>query len=193
MRVSAEGLAFIKREEGLPRKNSDGKYPPYLDRAAKPPVATIGYGMTHWPDGRKVSMDDAPITIEEADDHFRRTLQDYEMTVTNALTRKPTQAQFDAMVSLCWNIGRGGFQGSTVVKRYNAGDIVGAAEAFAMWNKTGGQPHPVLTARRAREAAMFLGSHPKDDTSPPPMSPQQVDQPRGWLAGILAAIFGRRA
>jgi lysozyme len=62
-----------------------------------------------------------------------------------------TQNQFDALYSLCFNIGEGAFKKSTVVKRLNANDYKGAADAILMWNKPS-----VLEKRRKRERDLFL-------------------------------------
>ena len=63
------------------------------------------------------------------------------------------QNQFDALVSLVFNIGTGAFARSTLLKRLNVGDYNGAAEAFLMWRNAGGKP--ILLNRRKREKALF--------------------------------------
>lgn len=63
-----------------------------------------------------------------------------------------------AVVSLTYNIGIGGFCGSTVRKRIDAGDVSGGCRAMLAWNKARVRgklvPVPGLTARREREAAL---------------------------------------
>ncbi len=49
------------------------------------------------------------------------------------------QNQFDALVSLTYNIGTGAFNKSTVVKKLNASDIRGAADQFDVGGSTGGE------------------------------------------------------
>lgn len=65
-----------------------------------------------------------------------------------------------AAVSFAYNIGVGGYCGSTAAKRFNAGNYRGGCDAFMAWNKArvGGVLRPVqgLTNRRARERAMCL-------------------------------------
>ena len=63
------------------------------------------------------------------------------------------QAQFDALYSMCFNIGETNFKKSTVVKKLNENDLQGAADAILMWNKPA-----VLTNRRKRERDLFLGA-----------------------------------
>jgi lysozyme len=64
--------------------------------------------------------------------------------------------QFDACVSLCFNIGVGGFTHSTVLRRINAGDLDGAAAAFIMWDMQGGTVLQGLVNRRNDERAWFI-------------------------------------
>ena len=64
-----------------------------------------------------------------------------------------TQNQFDALYSLCFNIGETNFKKSTVVRKLNEKDYQGAADAILMWNKPA-----VLEGRRKRERALFLGA-----------------------------------
>jgi lysozyme len=61
------------------------------------------------------------------------------------------QHQFDAMVSLCFNIGQGGFAGSTVAREAKAGRTQAAGDAFRKW----GNPS-ILKPRRERERTLFL-------------------------------------
>jgi lysozyme len=61
-----------------------------------------------------------------------------------------------ALISLSYNIGSGGFCGSTLVKKLNAGDIEGACNQFPRWNRAGGKVVRGLTIRRAKEQALCL-------------------------------------
>ena len=96
------------------------------------------------------------ITQADADRWLVEGLRKYEDAVLKACDRVPTQNQFDAMASLCWNIGPGNFARSSVVRRLNQGDITGAGNAFRLWNKAGGVVLKGLTARREAERALFL-------------------------------------
>ena len=49
------------------------------------------------------------------------------------------QNQFDALVSLSYNIGTSAFSGSTLVKKLNANDYHGAADQFDVWVNAGGK------------------------------------------------------
>jgi lysozyme len=91
------------------------------------------------------------ITEREAEDILTRDLFKYEQGVTTALTRRPTQPQFDAMVSLCYNIGPGAFRKSSALRLFNQGDKTKAANALLLWNKAGGKVLKGLTRRREAE------------------------------------------
>ena len=82
------------------------------------------------------------------------------MNCTPGLKPERLAPQRAAAVSLAYNIGVAGFCRSTAARRFNAGDIRGACQAFMSWNKAKvrGVLRPVqgLTSRRARERAMCL-------------------------------------
>ena len=67
-----------------------------------------------------------------------------------------TQNQFDALVSLVFNIGGANFASSTLVKKFNAGDIQGAADQFPRWKNASGKEMKGLVRRRAAERELFL-------------------------------------
>ena len=143
--VSQDGIELIKRFEGLEVQS-------YRDVAG---IWTIGYGHT----GPEVGPG-MRISEGEAEQLLARDLERFEEGVAGAVTAPITQAQFDALVSLSYNIGVGAFRRSTALRRLNKGDFEGAAEAITWWNKAtvNGRKRPVLglTRRRAAEAALFL-------------------------------------
>ena len=76
----------------------------------------------------------------------------------NRLVKVPLkQHQFDALVSLVFNIGETNFARSTLLKNLNANDFKGAAEQFLVWKNAGGRPLNGLLNRRKREKDMFNG------------------------------------
>lgn len=95
-------------------------------------------------------------TIQEADEWFASDLADFSSGVTVRIGPAPTtQNQFDAMVSLAYNIGIAGYGGSTVLRDHRAGDYDGAAAAFLLWDEQAGQVLQGLVSRRMAEAEIY--------------------------------------
>lgn len=139
---------------------------------------TIGYG--HY--GADVTQG-MTITKAQADTMFSNDLVGYCNAVTNSVHVTVTQAQYDMMVSLCYNIGTGGFRGSSVVTYINQGKIQMAADSFLKWNKSGGQVIQGLVRRRSAERQIFLNGYSgaitpttPPSTEPPPLDPSESDK-----------------
>ena len=96
------------------------------------------------------------ITELQASALLMQDVSRFEKGVLEAVKVSLSQHQFDALVSLAFNIGLGAFRASTLVRKLNAGDIAGAAGQFARWNRGDGRVLPGLVVRRAAEAALFL-------------------------------------
>jgi lysozyme len=67
------------------------------------------------------------------------------------------QHEYDAFLSLAYNIGPGAFCGSTLVRRLNAGDYAGACAEILRWDRFHGEPLRGLTLRRQAENRQCLG------------------------------------
>ncbi|SFG88211.1 lysozyme [Methylobacterium gossipiicola] len=106
-------------------------------------VWTIGIGVTTVA-GRTVTPG-MTITSAECDRLFAVTVARYVAAVNRGLKVPVPQHVFDALVSVCYNIGIAGFLGSTFLKRVNAGDLAGARDAILMWRK----PAAIVTRRQA--------------------------------------------
>lgn len=149
METSNKGIALIKEFESF-RKT------PYLCAAGVP---TIGWGTTRYPDKKAVTLADKDITEAVGDMYLHHDLTTFEKAVNKVLTIPIQQSQFDACISLCYNIGQGNFTSSTLVKMLNAGtapDLI--APQFLRWNKAKGKSLAGLTRRRKAEMALFLTS-----------------------------------
>lgn len=120
-------------------------------------MPTIGYGSTRHTDGRRVKITDHPITQAKAEAMLRCDVVRTETAVDNFVTAPLKQNQFDALVSLAYNIGLEAFKDSTLLKKLNARDYAGAADEFLRWNKAKGKVVAGLANRRERERAMFMG------------------------------------
>jgi lysozyme len=140
LRMSADGRAKLMQREGVRTKA-------YRDSVG---VWTIGVGHTAAA-GPPHPVAGMEISRAEVDRLLSRDLGQYEKAV-NAAVRVPlSQGQFDALVSFCFNIGIGGFKGSTVVKLLNKRDYRGAADAFMKWVKP-----PEIRGRRESERQQFV-------------------------------------
>lgn len=147
MQLSEKGLNLIKEFEGLSLK-------PYLDVVNIP---TIGYGSTYYRNGKKVSMLDKPISEDEAKSLLAYIAnKDFGEFVNKVVKVELNQNQFDALVSFAYNLGNGNLQNSTLLKKVNQKDFVGASKEFVKWNKAGGKELVGLTKRREKERDLFL-------------------------------------
>lgn len=140
MKISNAGLDLIKSYEQLRLE----AYMPTPDD-----VPTIGYGHT-----KGVKMGDS-CTEEQALEWLREDCAEAEECVSKFVRVPLTQNEFDALVSLTFNIGCGAFKGSTLLKLLNSHDYDGAAAQFPRWNKQSGKELAGLTRRRADERRMF--------------------------------------
>jgi lysozyme len=166
MTISDAGLNLIKRFEGL-------RLTAYDDGVG---IATVGYGHT-----KGVRLGDK-ITEEQATDFLRVDVAEAADAVARLVTVALTQNQRDALISLVFNIGTGAFEGSTLLRKLNAGDHAGAAEEFTRWNKGGGRVLAGLVRRRAAERELFMSTmSTKPQGEAMPLAP--------FIAAALPAII----
>lgn len=142
MKISTNGIDLICSFEGLRLKAYD-------DGVG---VWTIGYGTTVI-NGTKVKKGDI-CTVEQAKSYMAQDLKQFESAV-NQVKVPLNQNQYDALVSLAYNIGVSAFLNSTLLKKLNAKDYKGAAAQFDRWNRAGGKVMRGLTNRRASEKRLF--------------------------------------
>lgn len=145
MRISQAGIDFIKRQEQL-------RLTAYLDTIAKPPVYTIGYGVT----GPEI-VEGLVWTNQQAESELQTRLEGLGNSLTALIKYPVSQGQFDAMMSLAWNIGLGALSSSTLLSKFNAGDVRGAALEFIRWDHAGGVEVLGLRNRRLHEMVTFCG------------------------------------
>jgi lysozyme len=182
MKVNDAAKDLIRSFEGF-------KGTAYLDELAKPPVWTIGYGTTAAAGVGIQPRAGMTISKAEAELYFNRTVDKFAAKIAPMVTMSVNENEFGAFVSLAYNIGPGAFSKSSVLRRFNAGDKAGAADAFRMWNKAGGKVWPGLVRRREAERALFLtpvkGAAVKEPSKDIPQAAS-----KGWLAKLLQLIFG---
>lgn len=119
-RLSARGIAHLKRKEGWSAT-------PYKDQAGYP---TIGYGHKIRPGEYFTVIDEA-----QGEQLLLADLAEAEAAVQRLVAVQLTTGQYDALVSLVFNVGAGAIEKSTLLRKLNAGDTAGAADEFLRWNK----------------------------------------------------------
>jgi lysozyme len=140
-------MRLLKEFEGE-KKDSEGNhiaYPATAEERAKG-IWTIGYGYTYnVKEGDKITQDEAESLF------ITSVAKEYGRVVFEKVTNKIVNPnQLAAMISLAYNIGEGGFRGSSVLKAINAGDFDKAAKGFMMWVTPA-----ILKPRREKEVALF--------------------------------------
>ena len=143
MSALAHAVALIKRWEGC-------KLEAYPDPGTGGAPWTIGWGSTGPGIHKGVRW-----TQAQADDRLAQDVERFLKGVRSVVKRPATDAQLGAMTSLAYNIGASAFAKSTLLRKFNAGDIGGAAAEFLRWNRSGGKVMRGLTNRRADEKKVF--------------------------------------
>lgn len=177
MRISQAGLDLIKRFEGL-------SLTAYKDVAGVP---TIGYGTTRYPNGSMVRLGDK-CTEAQAGEYLREAVIGCEEAVSQYIGVPLSQAQFDALVSLVYNVGAGAFSESTLRRKLNAADYRGAAVEFDRWVYAGGRKIEGLIKRRRAERELFESGLdvPQSGAPVPGAGTPPVAETATYLAGEAA-------
>jgi lysozyme len=170
MKISDAGLDLIKSSEGCRLKA-------YRCSAG---VLTIGYGSTgtHVHEGMEIYQADAETLL-------RLDVGRFEKAVFKTCPQI-SQPAFDACVSLCYNIGEGAFAKSSVARLHNAGKYAEAGQSFMLWNKAAGKVSRGLTARRAKESALYLSDQFDAEYIPP--SEAEGEKPLGLSKTINGQV-----
>ena len=140
--LSASALVGIALHEG------------YSDTAITPvpgDVPTIGFGTTA---GVRAGDHTTP---PKALARALTDVQRFEGALKKCVTVPLHQYEYDAYVSLAYNIGPGAFCSSSLVKKLNAGDYEGACQQVLVWDKFKGRPLRGLTIRRQEEYNLCVG------------------------------------
>jgi lysozyme len=180
MRVNQEAIDLIKEFEGL-------KLTAYQDSVG---VWTIGYGTTAAAGVGITPRQGMTITQSEAEWYLQKAIQKFADAIKPSITAPVNENQFGAMVSLAYNVGPNAFKRSSVLKRFNSGDIAGAADAFRLWNKARnaktGKMEVLrgLVRRREAERALFLKPVAVKAVAP---NPAPIG---GFWQGLVAVLSG---
>lgn len=153
--ISEKGLSLIRSFEGLVLH-------PYLDQVSIP---TIGWGTTHYENGKAVTMKDPAITKARADELLLFEVQAKGYVLNQSLDKYKivvNQNQYDALSSFAYNVGIGGLIGSTLFRklRANPNDPTIRNE-FLKWDKAHKKDGTLitlsgLTKRRGEEAELYF-------------------------------------
>ncbi len=141
MKISKEGIALIKKFEGL-------ELEAYQDSVG---VWTIGYGHT------KDVEQGLTITEEEAETMLMIELEEYEGYIEKLVKVPLTQCQFDALVCWVYNLGPTNLSRSTLLTVLNQARFDDVPSEIKRWNKAGGEVLQGLVRRREAEAMLFKG------------------------------------
>lgn len=139
--LSVAGVGFLQKWE-------DTRPVAYLDIVGVPTICT---GSTK---GVRIGQ------VATPDECAARLIEDSTYAgkaLARCVTAPVTQRQYDALVSLGFNIGGGAICASTLVRKLNQGDCRGSAEQFLRWDYAGGQKVRGLTNRRKAERELFIG------------------------------------
>lgn len=125
---------------------------PYLCPAGIP---TIGYGATYYETGHSVTLHDAPIKKERAEELLIWMVSTrYLPAVIQLCPGIDTPERLAAIIDFTYNLGSGNLRSSTLRKRINAGRWEDVPAELRKWNKAGGNVLSGLTKRREAEAAL---------------------------------------
>lgn len=155
LNFSQNGLDFLKGYETEIKKN--GKHVAFDDGYG---YCTIGYG--HLINGKR-SCDSFTLpakfanglTDKEANDLLFQDVQRISNLVKSKVTVYLYQYEFDALVSLAFNVEAAVGSDSTLLRKLNSEDYSGAADEFKNWRVAGGVVSPGLVKRRAQETDIF--------------------------------------
>lgn len=145
MVVSQRGLELIKEFE-------EYRTEAYPDPGTGGAPWTIGYGHTG-----NVKPGDVCDELQ-ANYWLEQDVGVAEEAIKRHVTVPLTQSQFDALASFIYNVGVKNFASSTLLRKLNAGDCLGAANEFSRWNHAGGKILRGLSIRRGKEANLFMES-----------------------------------
>jgi len=138
--TSAAGVAFVGHHEGL-------KKTAYRDPVG---IVTVCYGHTATARLGQSYSKEACQALLQSD------LRAAEAAVRRLVKVPLSQETFDALVSFVFNVGEGNFARSTLLRKLNAGDYVGACRELPKWTLARGRELPGLVTRRNDEMALCL-------------------------------------
>jgi lysozyme len=157
--INKKGLDLIKEFEGFSSK-------PYVCPAGIP---TIGYGTTYYPDGRKVTMKDPPISEQQAEEYLRDEVMEKAGLIVNFCSKNKIRLSsnaLSALISFAYNVGIAPVivGGRAMNQALKSGNLQRIADTILIYNKATVKVLGVpvkkelkgLTRRREAERELFL-------------------------------------
>ena len=95
-------------------------------------------------------------TVKEAEIALLEDTEEFSEKIKPFIKVKINNQIFSSFISMAYNIGDNAFKNSTLLKKVNLKDFIGASEQFKVWNKSGGKVMLGLTRRRKSEKNLFL-------------------------------------
>lgn len=183
MRASKEAIQLIKRFEGFSSS-------PYICAGGK---VTVGYGTTQI-SGKPINKYMEPISRQYAEELLMEDLKEFQEAIDRLVKAPLEQNQYDALLSLVYNIGIGAFKKSTLLRELNKGNYDKVPYELARWNKAGGKVLKGLTRRRAAEAELWsqsdtvdIAAHGKVERDVPSIVNKENVSAVGAVAGGVGA------
>ena len=136
----AVATPFVAGWEGKENK-------PYLDAVN---VVTVCYGHT------KTAATGGARTDAQCQELLKQDLTESMKAVGRHVKVPLTEARLVALSSFVFNVGEGAFMRSTLLRKLNAGDTVGACNELMRWVNAGGRKLKGLERRRAAERELCL-------------------------------------
>lgn len=189
MKINARGLKLIRRFEGF-------RAAAYRDAVG---VWTIGYGHTSRAGAPRVGPG-MKITRAQGEKILARDVEKFAAQIRPLIKVPLNENQFSALVSFAYNVGVGGFRGSSVLRVVNRRRFDLVPQRLSLWVKAGGRVLPGLVRRRAAEGVLFSRpagrQHPTTNTAPveptpgksPHKSTTNIATLMGALAGLISAV-----
>lgn len=120
-------------------------------------VWTIGYGSTWNRDENRPVKEGDKISDQKALEWLKLAIKDIQDDIIKLVKVPINQNQKDSLTSFAYNIGRGAFEYSTLLKLLNKNTPkIQVADQFLRWNKVNGVVNKGLTIRRNKERELFL-------------------------------------
>lgn len=146
MKLDTSGYKLIQKFEGL-------KLNAYQDSVG---IWTIGYGNITYENGTKVKKGDK-VTQQRAEELFKYFADRFAANIAPKVSVPLTQNQFNAIVSLAYNVGLGNFSSSTLLKKLNrCSSDPTIKNEFLKWANAGGKRLQGLVNRRTEEANLYF-------------------------------------